>query len=228
MIIQGWSSRRLAKTSRSFLEGTLQALGWKYAEAGKKALDYQPMFDALGVTLDVSSAHKGKVTVSNKKGRVKDLLREVDSILTEGKLTPRQASALHGKLNYAQGQLFGCILKPGMALLSEWSNKPCKDPETLASAMVFLSAALAQSPPRSISVHDTRPPVILFTDGAYEPEASPPVLGAGLVFIDPWKGVKLVAEVKVPDAFVAMWSGKGRKQLTTHLELFPILVCHVV
>ena len=41
------------------------------------------------------------------------------------------------------------------------------------------------------------------------------MLGAGLV---------LVAEVKVPDALVAMWSSKGRKQLSTHLELFPILV----
>ena len=169
-----------SKTSRSFLEGLLQALGWKFADSGKKALDYQPVFDALGITLDVSAAHKGKIVVSNKKARVKDLMGEVDGILAAGKISPRQASALHGRLNYAQGQLFGCALKPAMVYLSKWATESCEDTSVLATVMVFLTAALSKSPPRSLSVHDTRAPAILFTDGAYEPDAAPPWQGRAL------------------------------------------------
>ena len=44
------------------------------------------------------------------------------------------------------------------------------------------------------------------------------------MFIDPWKGTRVVAAVKVPDSLLALWAGKERKQLITHLELFPILV----
>ena len=66
-----------AKSSRAFMEGLLKALGWKFAEQGKKAKPHAPVFDALGVTLDLTACRKGSIKVYNKKSRVADLKLEV-------------------------------------------------------------------------------------------------------------------------------------------------------
>ena len=49
----------------------LQAVGWRCAAQGKKAQPHAPIFNALGVTLDLTSVHKGVLTVSNKAERTK-------------------------------------------------------------------------------------------------------------------------------------------------------------
>ena len=52
--------------------------------------------------------------------------------------------------------------------------------------MAFIAASLMSSPPRVISVSDETAPVLLFTDGAYEPDdTDTDMIGsAGLVLID--------------------------------------------
>ena len=222
---------RVAGSSRSFLEGLLKALGWSFAETGKKALPYAPVFHALGVTLDVSSCGSGKLTVGNKKSRVEELKRDAVRILDAGSISRQEAAAFHGRLNFAQGQLFGCIMKPAMQLLSKWAERQCAkgDAKVLASVMTYIVTVLETAPPRSICVHDRRPPALIFTDGAFEPEDPNHAVGAGAVIVDDFTKTRRVAEVAVPEALVALWQGKlgylpCRKQIIMHLELWPVLV----
>ena len=203
---------RLAGSSRSFLEGLLKALGWSFAETGKKALPYAPVFHALGATLDVSSCGSGKLTVGNKKSRVEELKRDAVRILDAGSISRHEAAAFHGRLNFAQGQLFGCIMKPAMQLLSKWAERRCAkgDAKVLASVMTYIVTVLETAPPRSICVHDRRPPVLIFTDGAFEPEDPHHAVGAGAVIVDDFTKTR-------PDL-------PCRKQIIMHLELWPVLV----
>lgn len=214
-----------SKSGRAFLEGLLQSLGWRFASEGKKAQPHAPVFNALGVTLDLTSVHQGVLTVYNKSERKKELMRQISEVLDRGRLTSAEAAALHGRLNFAQGQLFGCVLKPAMAYLSKWADAPCTSPEDLAKVMTYLAAAISRSPPRTLRVSDTRPPVVIFTDGAYEPDADTPMWGSGVVLLDPLCKKRVVAEIDVPEKLVNFWvSLKDRKQIITHLELWPVLV----
>ena len=217
---------RVAGSSRTFMEGLLKALGWQFAESGKKALPYAPVFHALGVTLDVSACGRGKLTVSNKKGRVEELKKDAARILDAGLITKQEAAAFHGRLNFAQGQLFGCLLKPAMHLLSQWAENKFEqgDASKLAAVMTYVVTVLETAPPRSISVHDHRPPVLIFTDGAFEPDDPDRAVGAGAVVIDAFQQRKLVAEISVPEALVSLWQQKGRKQIIMRIELWPALV----
>ena len=168
-------------------ESSSPALGWSFAESGKKALPYAPVFHALGVTLDVSACGSGKLTVSNKKTRVEELKRDAARILDAGAIFRQEAAAFHGRLNFAQGQLFGCIMKPAMQLLSKWAERQCEkgDAKVLASVMTYIVTVLETAPPRSICIHDRRPPMLIFTDGAFEPDDPSRAVGAGAVLSMP-------------------------------------------
>ena len=122
-------------------------------------------------------------------------------------------------------------MKPAMQLLSKWAEHQCEkgDAKVLASVMTYIVTVLETAPPRSICIHDRRPPVLIFTDGAFEPDDPSRAVGAGAVVIDAFNKTRLVAEVAVPEALVALWQGKlgylpCRKQIIMHLELWPVLV----
>ena len=117
----------LASNSRSFMEFILHALGWKYAMDGKKAEPHCSAFKVLGVEMDLGKSQQGSITVSNKRERVDDLVKNLGQILDRGTLSGAEASTLHGRLNFAQGQYFGCSLKPTMVFLQKilrgsWSD----------------------------------------------------------------------------------------------------------
>ena len=218
--------RDLAGNSRSFMEFILHALGWKYAMDGKKAEPHCSAFKVLGVELDLSESHRGSITVSNKRERVDDLVKTLGRILDKGTLTGAEASTLHGQLNYAQGQYFGCSLKPTMIFLQKilrggWSDEYQSE---LAVVAVYTVAALRSCPPRVISLADIRTPVMVFTDGAYEPDGESHLGSAGLVLIDRVLGIRKVCQVSVPLALCDHWRRFGAKQIILYLEMWPILV----
>ena len=78
------------------------------------------------------------------------------------------------------------------------------------------------APPRTISVSDEVAPVLIFTDGAYEPEGGGMKGSAGLVIIDPATQFKVVQEVVVPDELHEHWQRGGSKQLIALMELWPV------
>ena len=79
------------------MEGLLKALGWKFAEQGKKAKPHAPVFDALGVTLDLTACRKGSIKVYNRKSRVADLKLDASGSWTRVKYErPRHFPCIGG------------------------------------------------------------------------------------------------------------------------------------
>ena len=219
-------TKELAGSSRSFMEFILHALGWKYAMEGKKAEPHAASFKVLGVELSLQSSAEGQITVSNKRERVDDLVQKLSDILDKGTLSGAEAASLHGQLNFAQGQYYGCSLKPAMVFLQKilkggWHDEYQED---LAVVAVYTVAALRSCPPRVISLTDVTTPVMVFTDGAYEPEGDSFIGSAGVVVVDQVLGLRRVFEVEVPESLCEHWRRFGAKQLIIYLELWPILV----
>ena len=217
--------RSLADNSRAFMEFILDALGWRFASEGKKAEPPLPSFKVLGVVMDMSQSSTGKLVVSNKPERIDDLVRAMCEILDKGYLSGSAAS-LHGQLNFAQGQYYGCTLKPGMVFLQKvlcngWHSEYRQE---LATVVCYIVAALRTSPPRHVCAADDTRVVLAFTDGAYEPQADGDQCSSGLVIVDSSCDFRRVQEISVPSALIRHWARGGAKQLIIFLELWPILV----
>ena len=214
----------MAASSRGFMEFLLNAVGWKFADTGKKAPPFAATFRVLGVEVNLSQVGSGKLIVANKQERVEQIKQFLCDIMDRQKITSAEASSLHGQLNFAQGQYYGCSLKPGMAFLQQILRDGWR-PElksSLGLCSAFLVASLMGAPPRTISVSDEATPVLIFTDGAYEPEGGGMKGSAGLVIIDPATQFKVVQEVVVPKELHDHWQRGGSKQLIALMELWPV------
>ena len=110
--------------------------------------------------------------MANKADRISELVQSLRDIVKRGKMNSSEAASLHGQLNFAQGQYYGCSLEPAMVFLqrimrSGW-QKHFHDELVLMST--YLVTALRTCPPRTISTTHCIIPVMVYTDGAYEPE----------------------------------------------------------
>ena len=176
--------------------------------------------------MDMSQSSVGKLVVSNKPERVDDLVQSTWEILDKGYLSGSAAASLHGQLNFAQGQYYGCTLKPGMVFLQKvlrngWHSDYRQE---LATVVCYIVAALRTSPPRHVCATDDTRVVLAFTDGAYEPHAEGAQCSSGLVIVDSACDFRCVQEVSVPSGLIQHWARGGAKQLIIFLELWPILV----
>ena len=203
----------------------LDALGWKFAKTGSKAPPFSQQFDVLGVTVDLSDVPSGVVRLQNKASRVRSIVDSRDKLILEGRVEPGVAASLHGQLNFAQGQFLGAPLKPAMKFLGAVAAEGWDDvmrPQ-LAVVGLFVKVVMQHHKPRCISVNDQKVPVVVFTDGAWEPTAQSPA-GAGFVVVDNITGTRVSHEIRVPSSVVEHWKQLGKVQLIAELELLPILI----
>ena len=212
-------------TARDCAEGLLRALGWKFATEGKKALPFADSFNVLGVSMHLQGTTQGFFELHNKPERVESLLHTVEKMLDAGKSSQALAASFQGQLSFAQGQFLGSELKPGMAYLSGIANSGWTSDHALTLPLFasYVTCVLRSSPPKRFSIDDELKPVLLFTDGAWEPTSSHPA-GGGVVLVDPVKGHRWVAEIDIDPRMTDHWKKLGKSQLIAELELLPIAV----
>ena len=210
-------------SAQDFLVGLLSTcLGWQVALQPKKNLLFSKTFTLLGVELALAKVDQGILTVRNKPDRVKELRADLSRLLEQGFITRAEASSLHGRLNFAQGQLHGCPIKPALRFLSMVASQGWDDSHSDDFKLVvgYIAACFAADVPREIHALDDRFAIKLFTDGAWDDG----VAGAGAVLQSTAGGAPLVAEIQVPEPLLSHWAREGRVQLISQLELFPVLV----
>eukprot|EP00435_Cladocopium_sp_Y103_P046528 s3318_g13.t1 len=210
----------MQETADSATEGVaaiLDLLGWKFARAGKKAAPFSSSFDVLGISIDLSEIANGSIGLRNKPSRVESLSAILDKLVMDARVEPAVASSLHGQLNFAQGQFLGAPLKPAMQFFSKVANHGWSDEmrAELAVATLYAKTLLQNEVPLTVSIHQDTTPILVFTDGAWEPSATQPA-GAGIVIVDPVSATRVVHEVEVP--------GMLLDQLIAELELLPVVV----
>ena len=64
-------------------------------------------FEPLGVVCDLGEIDRGRITVSNKPGRIDQILDTVNAIIRAGTISGRQAASLKGRINFAEQQCHG-------------------------------------------------------------------------------------------------------------------------
>ena len=138
-------SKHLSMTVHAFFH----ILGWTFAEAGSKAIDFDGVCKALGVTIDVSLMHQGKVLVDNTESRKRELGEFIDHVVKTKKLSSADALKLRGRMQFTSGQLFGRVAKTCLAKVTNhaYRSGSTEVSESLISSLVlFKTFLLAQKP----------------------------------------------------------------------------------
>jgi len=92
-------------------------LGWSFAEDGDKCQPFSFSCEALGVAIDLSDSCLGRAMVKNTEARIQELCSDLQTVLDEGVLTAKVAQRLRGRMQFAEGQLFG---RTGQVLENTW------------------------------------------------------------------------------------------------------------
>lgn len=161
-------------------------LGWDFAEDGPKAPAFASSAQALGVRLDVSEMHQGKVWIDNTDSRKTDLSACIQDVLRTGDLNTADALRLRGRMQFTSGQLFGRLSRAALNKVTHHAYRSCKSKTSpdLQMALSLYEQFLVAGQPRLVSAGMTNT-WFVFTDASYELEDNTPCAGFGGVLVDP-------------------------------------------
>lgn len=177
-------------------------LGWAIAEDGSKASAFSETMSALGICFDFSQS-LGVVLFSNTEKRVWLIL--ASSFWTK-EMTVLEAQRLRGRMQFADGQLFGRVGSLCMRALTKhaFEDGAGRMSDQCAHALKRFSESLRTSAPRMIKAESSRTWYV-FTDACFEPKSSLPFCGIGGALIDSdgnlepdWSQLGLIGSQELP------------------------------
>ena len=208
-------------------------LGWTISTDDSKDKRFGFSFDLLGVRVDLNAMMKGRLVVANKPERLLELRATVRQVLSRGSLIPVEAASLAGRLGFLgsffAGQLACAAVREVRKRGSRCGALYALD-EELKAALEWISFHLENAGPKEVILSKRPPPVLIFTDGACEPnpvEGEDPVMASvGAVMVDS-EDVQFFGG-KVPGDIVRGWrSGEGF-QVIGQAELAPVIMAKEV
>ena len=200
-------------------------LGWNFAREGDKASPFSCGFNALGVHISLVGYEDGRVGFSNTESRVLEVCQLIDQILAEGRLEAKQAVRLRGRLQFADGQLFGRL---GKLCLKEVTNHAFRSSSCLLSArckvlLNLLKERLANGQPRSISLA-AGSCWYLFTDACYEPDHPTWQCGLGGILVDVAGQMRQFFSTQLSDSQIVSLGGDRKKTIIFEAELITVIL----
>ncbi|CAE7245336.1 unnamed protein product [Symbiodinium sp. CCMP2592] len=201
---------------------TLDLLGWGHARVGKdaKGVPFAASFEVLGMSMQLDGVHRGRLTLQNKAGRIEQLVALFQGFLDRGAITVHEAQVAHGLLNFSAGYVNGRALRlTCQELLRLTKASSPASSKAIRSFCVNSIEALRALSPRVLSVWDSRAPIHIFTDGAWEQRRA----GIGAVIFDTASGKSWTYEGLVPEPLILRWEAEVGTQLICQIELYAVV-----
>ena len=201
-------------------------LSFQYSK--DKLQPFSDKTEMLGVELDLTDVKNGniRIRVRNKASRSIELCEVLHRILETKKVIVKELPSTIGKLQFAEGQLWG---RAGRLALSELrrheksGDKEAALDDRSVDASRLLFEKLKDGKPRTIQISPKAKPFLLFTDGALEYDANgKPIAGIGAVLMCP-DGSNLVFGTKVPDRILQAWQTDGKTHVVGFVELYAAI-----
>jgi hypothetical protein len=214
----------IATSSMAAAKGMLKLLGISFAE--NKLEPFSPSAEILGVVVDCSQVSSGNLIYSMKESRRLEALRAIEEILQSGKVTPALLPAVLGRLQFADGQLAGRAGKLAMAdirSLGLQSRQSVFIDTCAKDALEILKAWFMHNEPKMISLHSDKAPVLVFTDGSYEPGECGEIAMVGGVLLDGNKPARVFG-CNVEETLLTKWHAGGKEHLIGQVEMYAVSV----
>ena len=222
------SSSGLCRNAELAVSGLFRLLGWRFAESGKKCVPFDDSCAALGVVFDLSCSGNYICKVANTEKRIAELSEAIRAAITAGKLNKLEAQKLRGRMQFAEGQLYGRTGRRCIRVLSEHAQGMKLQLSKRSSKFLemFISL-LTDAGPRTISLEfDT--PMLIFSDACYEKDAKHWKSGIGGVLIDPYKHEKEFFSLELNDEQRAALGEHSKVQLIFEAETLAAVLAFLL
>ena len=209
-----------AESALETIEAVIDLLGWQLSKGEEKRRPFEKEFVALGVTVDLCAAMDAVVKLKNKPGRAEKTSWAIGQAKASG-LDDRVALSIRGKIRFAEGQWFARVAAPAMYLLSQWAKERYwrKPTPELVVGLDLIEGFMVTAGPRVVGPLDTRPPILIFTDGACED-----ITTVGGVLFEPGRRSEFFSSL-VPESVVASWKSRlDQEQVIGQAELYPVIL----
>ena len=198
----------------------LTLLGWDHAKVGTKAIDFAADFNALGISVQLSSVNKGSFILCNKEGRIQKLCSMLEEVKLKGTISKSEAAQIQGHLNFASGFFISKALRFLVSSFARLADIPKFLGKSELSKLCDLACTMLVSmPPRRYTAESLKHPLLIFTDGAWESGKA----SGGAVTYDTLTGEAAVFSVHIPEDLVAVWLQDVGDQLISQIEFFVYL-----
>lgn len=186
---------------------------------------------ALGVMIDVSSLHRGVVTVDNTANRKLELSMVLQQVLDEGVLPRQEDLKLRGRLQFVAGQIFGRVAKRCLAIVAQHAivtqhaygeHGPIISDETRQALQLF-HQLINMDVPRTLSLAHTAT-WFVFTDASYEPQQPGAIAGIGAVLVDQYAKRCGFISLFLDEDLLQRLNATNRKTISFECELFAIFI----
>ena len=165
--------RRLSHGTGIAAKALFDLFGMWYAKEGSKAVDFGDQVKTLGLLVELGNVRNG-FSLGHTAERREELKAALLDVLQEGKIEPKQAERLRGRMQWFEGYAFGRVAQFSLKVLGDLSPKKQKtvrvaDHKLRATELLVKRVAEA----RAIEISSVFPSAFLiFTDGACEGESS--------------------------------------------------------
>ena len=119
------SDPQLESNTGNAVASLLKLLGWVFATvtSGKKAAPFRTSCRALGIKFDLTQSRAGIAELVNTEERVSELCSLLNDVISEKVISGATARGLHGRMVFADAQLFERTGKRCMQVLSRYSQR---------------------------------------------------------------------------------------------------------
>ena len=220
-----FSSEDLTSNTDHAVDLFFRCLGWKYAVDGDKSSEFSTKFSALGIEVNLANFANGFAEFKNTDKRITELCGYIDKALSDNALTLLDAQKLRGRMQFADGQLFGRLGRLCLRAVTEhaYSGKGKQLPPACVQALRRFKNFLQHSPPRRIqrSSHKTW---LIFTDACYEPTSVHWKCGIGGVIVSPDGTPYQAFSLRLCDEHIRALGGDRKDTIIFEAELLAVVV----
>ena len=219
------SSKALASHTDNCVRAFFFLLGWKFSLSGDKHMDFAEVFTALGVTIHLADCLDGRLTICNTAKRTRELVETIGSVLQGFVMSKALALKLRGRMQFAEGQLFGRAGRLCLRAVSDhaYNSLGTRISSQCRRSLVRFAAMLQESTPRTVRVEKGLPWHV-YTDASYNAESSEWPCGVGGVLLNPAGRLLAAFSACLPKWFRALL-GEGSKETIIFEAELVALIC---
>ena len=211
--------QELASNTAWACESLFKLLGLRFAQDGSKANPFDSTFRMLGLVVDLTESHLGRMSICHTAERGLELTAALDKVLTDKTLGVKDAARLRGRMIFFEGLTCGRTANTAIKSLGRFcvGDRTQSLDEEAIMHLEFLKDRIASRVPIMISktLCDTW---YLFTDGACEPEARKGSVG-GVVFAPNFRCISFFS-AEIPAEFMDAFLSKSKNPIH-EIELLP-------
>ncbi len=186
--------------------GLFKLLGWRFAEQGDKAKPFADTVAALGVTFNVSSLHRGLVTIDNTAHRKNEICSAIENIR---------------RMQFATGQIFGRLARKAVITSHAYGSSTSQLSADMVKSLVLCKKLLGVDVPRELRIGSDRS-FFVFTDASFEPDHPSWQAGLGAVLCSREGHIIQYFSVHADAALREKLNVSRKKTIIFELEFFTI------